>query len=245
MKKEDILAEIKRTAKENEGRPLGIARFRAATGVRTADWQGKFWVRWGDALVEAGFQPNQLQGARSEEDLLAALASFVRELGHFPVANEIKLKARTESGFPWHNTLSKFGSKQSLASRLRDFCKKLGQEDVAAICDHVLLQVSRSTPTDENGETRPTNQVGYVYLIRHGTRRDYKIGRTNNKLRREGEIAIELPEKIEPIHVIETDDPAGIEAYWHRRFADKQLRNEWFELTTDDVKAFKRWRRIT
>ena len=81
-------------------------------------------------------------------------------------------------------------------------------------------------------------------MLKHGSRREYKIGRTNNQLRREGEIGIELPEKIEPIHVIETDDPAGIEVYWHRRFADKRLKNEWFALNADDVRAFKRWRRI-
>lgn len=50
----------------------------------------RFWARWGDALVEAGFQPNVLQGPRSEHELLECLATFARELGHFPVANEIK-----------------------------------------------------------------------------------------------------------------------------------------------------------
>ena len=245
MTREDILTEIRRTAKENGGTPLGTDRFLAETGIKTSDWQGKFWARWGDALVEAGFKPNQLQGPRSEEDLLGALASLARELGHFPVANEIKLKARTEAGFPWHNTFTKFGGKHSLAARLRAFCRNRGEEDVAAMCDAVVSRTSRSTPTAEDAETGTTTQLGYVYLIKHGTRREYKIGRTNNMLRREGEIGIELPERIEPIHVIETDDPAGIEAYWHRRFADKQLRNEWFQLTTDDVKAFKRWRRIS
>jgi hypothetical protein len=112
--KSHIIAEIKRTASENGGSPLGIARFEDETGIKASDWMGKFWARWGDALVEAGFQPSTLQGPRSEDDLLESLALFARELGHFPVANEIKLKARAEPGFPWHNTFARFGGKQSL-----------------------------------------------------------------------------------------------------------------------------------
>jgi hypothetical protein len=60
MDKEHILAEIRRTARENGNRPLGVQRFTAETGIREFDWHGKLWARWGDALREAGFEANTL-----------------------------------------------------------------------------------------------------------------------------------------------------------------------------------------
>ena len=65
MKKERILSEIQRTAAENGGTPLGIARFREATGIRKEDWYGIHWAKWGDAQVEAGFERNQFGEAAS------------------------------------------------------------------------------------------------------------------------------------------------------------------------------------
>lgn len=84
-----------------------------------------------------------------------------------------------------------------------------------------------------------------MYLVRHGAWREYKIGKTINPIRREGEIAIELPLKVKPEHAIETDDPPGIERYWHERFGDKRMNGEWFALSAQDVRAFKKWRRIS
>jgi hypothetical protein len=68
----------------------------------------------------------------------------------------------------------------------------------------------------------------------------YKIGHSNSAGRREYELAIQLPEKLTTVHTIRTDDPPGIETYWHNRFAAKRLRGEWFDLTRDEVQAFKR-----
>jgi hypothetical protein len=50
------------------------------------------------------------------------------------------------------------------------------------------------------------------------------------------------PSQVRVEHVIDTDDPRGIEAYWHSRFADRRLpeKKEIFALSADDVAAFKR-----
>lgn len=87
---------------------------------------------------------------------------------------------------------------------------------------------------DESAETA----IGCVYLLKSG--RHYKIGRSNAVGRRERELQIQLPEKAEVVHEIKTDDPVGIENYWHNRFADRRKNGEWFELTAKDIAVFKR-----
>ncbi len=83
-----------------------------------------------------------------------------------------------------------------------------------------------------------SGEDGDVYLIKSG--RFYKIGRSNSAGRRQYELSIQLPEKAKTVHIIRTDDPVGIEAYWHGRFEDRRKNGEWFELDAADVAAFKR-----
>jgi len=236
MNREHILSEIRRTAEANGGVPLGRVRFLAETGIREADWSGKYWVRWNDAVAEAGYTPNELQGAFSDDELLEKLAQFVRELGHFPVTNELKMKRKSDQGFPNHKVFDRFGRKGEKASRLFEYCvANEGYRDVAEACAPVAK--SASAPTSESLPTDDP-EFGYVYLMKSG--KYYKIGRTNSVERRHRELGIQLPEKLRLLHSIKTDDPAGIEHYWHRRFKEKRLNGEWFELTAADVSAFRR-----
>lgn len=234
--KSHILDEIRRTAQENGGIPLGSRRFEAETGIKKSDWYAKHWKSWGDAVQEAGYQPNRLQGAFDENDILEKLIDLIRELGHFPVAAELRMRARNEPGFPSHNVFERIGSKSTRAKKVIAFCSARGGfDDVIALCKPVAEAPSA---TDNSSELETV--LGFVYLIKSG--RFHKIGRTKSVGRREYELAIQLPEETKLVHKIKTDDPVGIEEYWHKRFASKRRRGEWFELSAEDIKAFKRRR---
>jgi len=235
MTKNHILAEIHRTAAENGGVPPGMQRFSTVTGIRKADWLGKHWLRWGDALLEAGYQPNAFASALPKADLLAKLAILTGELRHFPIDAELKLKARSDPQFPSHSTFNRLGKKKERVEALRAYCLDHGLIDVAALCEPMAELPGESPAGPEEG---PKEDFGCVYLMKSG--RFYKIGRTNALGRRERELAIQLPEKAKVVHSIKTDDPAGIEAYWHKRFQERRKNGEWFELNAQDVSAFRR-----
>ena len=159
--KQHIIDEIKRTAAENLGIPLGRETFFRETGIKQWDWFGKYRARWGDALQEAGFQPNPMTTAYDDDLLIEKFIGLVCELGRFPVAGELRLRARTDATFPSHTTFSCLGGKR-------------------------------------------------------------------------------VPEELQLVHAIRTDDAYGIEEYWHKRFAAKNTKGEWFSLSREDVEAFKR-----
>jgi hypothetical protein len=236
MKKEHILQEIRRTAEANGGAPLGYQKFTTETGIKKYDWMGVFWARWSEALKEAGFAANDFQSAYDKAELLERYATLAQELGRLPSDSDIRLKARSDADFPANTTFSsRFGAKSELVAQLVEYCRtRTGYEDVVRYCQEY------APPKRHMREEAAAQEedFGFVYLIKSG--RFYKLGRTNSAGRRERELAIQLPEKAKTVHVIRTDDPCGIEAYWHKRFEPKRKNGEWFELDAADVAAFKR-----
>ena len=114
MEKQLILDRIVEIARANAGSPPGRRKFQTLTGITSAEW-GEHWLNWGDALIEAGFEPNKKQGATDKEVLLAAYLALVIEIGHIPTEREIRFHARNNPHFPGRNTFRNvFGRKNSL-----------------------------------------------------------------------------------------------------------------------------------
>ena len=240
MNKQQVIDEIKRVAKVHKGKAPGLHLFQRETGVKKSDWYPHLWLRWGDALKAAGFEPNQLQGAISADEAIGKLVAVIKELGRFPVEGELRIRSKADPAFPSHSTFAKFGGKKKLAQAIVEYCGKRGDlDDVAAICSE---RANKTHPAEAPESPAPAGSEsdGFVYLMKSG--RYYKIGRTDEVGRRQREVGIQLPEELETIHYIRTDDPSGIEAYWHKRFAGKRQKGEWFDLTRADVNAFKRRR---
>lgn len=236
--REKIIHEIQAIAKR-DGKVPGRLRFESVTGLNQHDWCGKYWARWNDAIAEAGLAPNEKQEAIPEDILLGAFLDLAIKLDRIPADADLRLHGRSNPNSPSLSTYQKrFGSKQALLGKVLGFA-------VEHDAPQHLIETIRSSIDASDAESNVSEDVairGFVYLLKSGRR--YKIGKTTSPLKRLGQIGIELPERSEPIHTIETDDPAGIEAYWHNRFRDKRLNGEWFDLSAADVRAFRRRRKF-
>ena len=228
LKRDYIIDEIRRVA-EKVGRGPGRQVFEKETGIRMAEWYGVHFRSWGDALREAGYEPNEKQEKFNSDQLLRKYAEAVRDFGRIPAEIDIRMYSRERKGFPGHSTFSNhFGNKSGLIAALTEWVSNNDEfSDLMALL-----------PEPKETDTSSPQTEGLVYLLKSGNY--YKIGRSNRLERRVKEISVSLPEEVSLEHAIRTDDPPGIEAYWHRRFSEKRAKGEWFRLTATDLRAFKR-----
>jgi hypothetical protein len=227
--RERVLGDIRRMAAENGGRAPGCHRFSRVTGLTSALWHGLIWARWSDAVRDAGLVPNGKQEKHDDDVLLAALAGVARHFGRIPTDAESLLYRESRAPMPTVQTYRRhFGPKAALLWRMKLWA---GEHPDRADIRKMLRHIEDVEPA------MPVRSAGAVYLLRAGP--SYKIGCSRAPDRRTKSIAGLLPVAGNVVHVIETDDPYGVEQYWHRRFARKRTRGEWFRLAAEDVAAFR------
>ncbi|ORJ52611.1 GIY-YIG nuclease family protein [Mycobacterium simiae] len=235
-----VIRAIQRLAEQNSGVPIGKERFVAETSFPDYLFQGRLWINWSEAVRDAGYEPNPFGAARLGHDhLLRHLAELTRKLGKLPTKAHIRMEGRINSNFPSATTIGKrIGTKVQQISALHEFIERTPEfADIAATLP-ALADDEVPKLTDDADGAQPV--PGYVYLVKSG--KFHKIGRSNDHGRRTYEIGLQLPDKLEVVHTIETDDAIGIERYWHERFRDRRRNGEWFALTKADIAAFKRRR---
>jgi len=174
MNKQDILDAIRRTAKENNGVPLGRQRFERETGIKPYEWQ-KHWPMFGDAQRECGFDPNTLNPAYNEEFLFDKFIGLMRELHRYPTRGELRVKRNSDGDFPSANTMARLGNKKDTAAKILKYSRQKGYLDIIAICEQV---VESSEQLKDVNVSRLYQSLGEVYLCRSG--RYYKIGKTKD-----------------------------------------------------------------
>ncbi|MFG1362122.1 GIY-YIG nuclease family protein [Xanthobacter versatilis] len=230
-----ILSEISRLAAQSGGVAPGQKLFARETGIAEHQWRGRYWSRWGDALGEAGFGPNSWVGKHDTGHLLSGVIEACRHLGKLPTDAELQIYRVGRSSAPSPQTLRRhFGGRAGLIAALSGHVA--GDANYADI-EAMLPDVPPPEPLTASSPTAPSRD-GFVYLIRSGD--FFKIGRSDDIERRVKEIRVALPDKAELVHTIRTDDPSGIESYWHQRFKDRRANGEWFKLSAADVSAFKK-----
>lgn len=218
----------------NEGRLIGQRVFQRESGISKYAWTGGYWRNWKAFQEELGYTPNTPTERIEDSTLLHGLAQLAAELGHIPTEPDLDLKHKSDPMFPSKSSFRRWGSREALLSQVAEYV--LDKPEFEA----VLQMLEEGTSVSLDQRLTSSKVSGFVYLLRSG--QHYKIGRTNASGRRLRELAVQLPKKPDTVHVIETDDPEGIEQYWHRRFEQKRQGGEWFALTAEDVRAFKKRR---
>lgn len=238
--KEDILNAIKKLAKDKGGKTPSEKIFIEETGIGKYD-RMKYWPNYGELVREAGLVPNPFDKTKyNREQLCKIFIEIIREKGKWPTRGILDVKRHQDSEFPSSKTFyQKLGLTSDLAKSILNFIEgKQGYDDIDTICKAKLEEYKDREKTSQERDIAS----GFVYLGKqHG---NYKIGKAEDLNRRREDITLLGPEPFKLIHYIKTDDMNGVEQYWHNRFKSKLKRGEWFNLSSADVKAFKRWKKL-
>lgn len=79
-----------------------------------------------------------------------------------------------------------------------------------------------------------TPQAGYVYLLSSSVGL-YKIGMSRDVSKRMGEFDRTIPIETKCLHYIKTENRRAAEKYLHEKFAERRVKYEWFDLSSEQV----------
>ena len=246
LTKEQIIKEIQKYVKENNGNTPSEKKFYEYAQISLNDLHKLGWSNYRGLVLDAGLTPNRFDKTRySHEQLCDIFIKFIREQGKWPTRGELDVNHFNNSNFPASATFyNKLGLTSDLARSILNFIEdKKGYEDIENICTPVVEQYL------DNSATKDTNKtVDEVYMYKYKNQsQPIKVGRSKDSSLRGIQLAAGGHDKLVLLHSIKTDDAVGIEQYWHNRFRQlgrEELGNEWFKLKPDDVRAFKRWKKI-
>jgi hypothetical protein len=236
MTKLDVINRIRALASARGGH-VSFDAFLRETGIKDKWLRGQEWYSgWNSLLSEVGLETRAFSRARTPLDTVAeSVASLTERLGKWPTEDDIRRARARDRSFPSVQVVGRFRRSGALARAVVELAEGSGRFlSAAAIAKPHLV-----AEPDPEAASSKERVKGYVYMYRSGRR--YKVGKTSDPSRRFREVGLVLPDETHFVHSIPTDDPTGIEAYWHERFSSKRVRNtEFFELDSSDVQAFKR-----
>lgn len=215
--RDHILAEIRRLTVENDGAPIGQRTFENETGIKQSQWRGKLWARWGDAVAEAGHRRNTATPKLNPDTVLDHLEEACRDYRHFPTYAEWRMYTQ-EKPIGINSYHRAFGGREEAITALRDRAIERGENDLLEILPDTETNAAETEDVPATGSfERLQNDHRFVYLIKSGNQKLYKIGQAKNVEGRIENLRTADP-SIEPIHKIRTRDPGAIEKYWHDLF---------------------------
>jgi hypothetical protein len=228
-----ILNEVRRLAAADNGKAPGLEKFARETGISPTTWRGRIWVKWSDVIADAGLESNSFNQAYSKEFLFLKLRECAAHYGKFPTVSELQFYKNTDGAFPSKNVFQDRFDVKSMKAEFRAWLSK--RSDLTGRELDLLNELGVASNSKFSASEFKT---GFVYAIKFGE--FCKIGRSDDVERRIKQINVALPEKGEIIHFIETDDPVGIEEYWHKRLSQYRENGEWFRLPAHELAAFKK-----
>lgn len=98
------------------------------------------------------------------------------------------------------------------------------------------LAIAIATRAMKNTVSVDTGEYVYLLLSAHGS----KIGRSKNPDSRTGNISTKLPFDVTEKFIFKVKDMKSTESMLHKRYADKRMNGEWFDLSKDDIADIKR-----